>query len=497
MSSHDVVIIGTGFSGLGMAMKLEAAGRRDYVIVEKADEVGGTWRDNTYPGCECDIPSHMYSFSYELNPHWSTGFSGQREIWDYLQGVADDKSLRDKVEFGVEVTGADWDEDRRRWTVNTTSGATYDARVVVAGVGGLHIPNVPVIEGAGTFDGPRFHSSSWQHDVDLAGKRVAVIGTGASAIQFIPIIAEQVADLTVFQRTPPWVLPKRNKPIPGWRKAAFERVPGAQRAYRNALYWALESRAVGFNGQFSAMLKVAQKLAKANIDKAVDDPALRAALTPDYALGCKRVLQSSTYYPTFNRESVHLETSGVASITPAGVVDRAGVLHEVDVIVYGTGFHVTDSFDYLSITGRDGTDLAKQFATQGIETYLGMMIHRFPNLFFLLGPNTALGHNSVVFMIEQQSKYVVAMLDALDAQGAVAAEPSRRAQDDYNEDIQSRVSKGVWTQGGCTSWYLDSQGRNRTIWPGFTFAYWWNTRRVETTDFDWDRSERTSTAAVS
>jgi cation diffusion facilitator CzcD-associated flavoprotein CzcO len=485
--TKDIVIIGTGFSGMGMAMKLRDAGRSDFVVLEKAQDVGGTWRDNTYPGCECDIPSHMYSFSYELNADWSKSFSSQPEIYDYMRRVADEQGIRPYIDFGVEVTGASWDEGRQRWTVRTAGGDDYEARFVVAGVGGLHIPNIPDITGAETFAGPRFHSAQWDHSVDLTGKKVVVIGTGASAIQFIPIIAQDTSQLTVFQRTPAWVLPKNDKPTPEWRKKAFARVPGAQRAYRNALYWGLEARAIAFNGHLD-VLPLGEKVVKRYLEKAIPDPELRAKLTPDYRLGCKRVLQSNTYYPTFLRDNVELSTDGVREITAAGVVDGSGVLHEADVIIYGTGFHVIDAFDYLDITGRGGVDLATRFREGGVETYMGMMVNGFPNLAFMLGPNTALGHNSVVFMIEQQTKFIVRLLDEMDALGAAAAEPTHQAQTAFNEEIQRLVEKGIWTQGGCTSWYLDSQGKNRTIWPKFTFQYWWETRKVNHPDFVWEQA---------
>jgi cation diffusion facilitator CzcD-associated flavoprotein CzcO len=483
----DIVIIGTGFSGMGMAMKLRKSGREDFVVLEKANEVGGTWRDNTYPGCECDIPSHMYSFSYELNPEWSKSFSGQEEIWSYMRKVANEQGIRPYIDFGVEVTGTSWDEDRKLWTVRTRSGDDYEARVVVAGVGGLHIPNIPEIEGADSFEGPKFHSAQWDHSVDLKGKKVVVIGTGASAIQFVPIIAQEVESLTVFQRTPAWVLPKKDKPTPEWRKKVFGTVPGAGRAYRNALYWTLESRAIAFNGHLN-FLPIAERIVKRYLEKKIPDPELRAKLTPHYRLGCKRVLQSNTYYPTFLRDNVELNTDRVAEIVKDGVIDGTGVKHDADVVIYGTGFHVIDAFDYLDIKGRNGVDLATQFREGGVETYLGMTINGFPNLYFMLGPNTALGHNSVVFMIEQQTKFIIRMLDEMDRRGAVAAEPTEEAQMAFNEEIQRLVEKGIWTQGGCTSWYLDSHGKNRTIWPKFTFQYWWETRKVNAPDFAWERA---------
>ena len=485
MITTDVLVIGTGFSGMGAAMKLRDAGREDFIVLEKAHDVGGTWRDNTYPGCECDIPSHMYSFSYELNPEWSKSFSGQEEIWAYMRKVADEQGLRKYIRFGVEVTGAAWDDTRKRWTVHTTEGDDYDARVVIAGVGGLHIPNVPEITGTESFAGPRFHSAEWDHDVDLRDKKVVVIGTGASAIQFIPIIAQETSHLTVFQRTPPWVLPKKDKPTPEWRKKVFARIPGATRLYRNLLYWTLESRAIAFNGHLN-FLPIAERIVKRYLKNKIPDPELRAKLTPDYKLGCKRVLQSNTYYETYLRDDVTLSTDGVREIVADGVIDGNGVKHDADVIIYGTGFHVIDAFDYLDIKGRDGLDLATQFRENGVETYMGMTIHRFPNLFFMLGPNTALGHNSVVFMIEQQTKYIVNMLEEMDQRDAVAADATKEAQDEFNAEIQRLVEKGIWTQGGCTSWYLDSHGKNRTIWPKFTFQYWWETRTVDGNAYAWD-----------
>ncbi|HKY58673.1 MAG TPA: NAD(P)/FAD-dependent oxidoreductase [Aeromicrobium sp.] len=495
MITKDIVVIGTGFSGMGAAVKLLESGRTDFAILEKADDVGGTWRDNTYPGCECDIPSHMYSFSWRLNPDWSRNFSAQPEIWAYMQKVADEKGIRPYIHFGVEVTGLAWDEDRSVWTVRTSAGEDYEARIVLSGVGGLHIPNIPAIGGAETFAGPRFHSAEWDHTVDLAGKKVAVIGTGASAIQFIPIIAEEVEHLTVFQRTPPWVLGKKDNAIHPVRQKFFDKVPGLTRAYRDAIYWGLEARAIAFNGHLN-VLPYAEKLAKANIARAIDDPELRRKLTPDYRLGCKRVLQSNTYYPTFNRANVDLVTDHVSEIVPDGVIDAAGNKHEADVIIYGTGFHVVDAFDFLDIKGRDGMDVGEQFRKHGVETYLGMTIHGVPNLFLMLGPNTALGHNSVVFMIEQQTKYILTMLEEMEKRGADVVEVTKQAQDEWNEEIQRLVTKGIWTQGGCTSWYLDAQGKNRTIWPKFTFQYWWETRKVVAEHFAWrSAAKKAKTAA--
>jgi cation diffusion facilitator CzcD-associated flavoprotein CzcO len=482
MRVHTVVI-GTGFSGLGMAIQLKRDGRDDFVVLEKADDVGGTWRDNTYPGCACDIQSHMYSFSFEQNPDWTRSFSPQPEIWAYLRRVTDSYGLRRHIRFGTEVTGARWDPDEHRWHVTTAGGEEYVARFVVSGIGGLHIPNVPKLPGIEDFAGTAFHSARWDHSYDLAGKRVAVVGTGASAIQFVPRIAPSVGRLSVFQRTPPWIMPKPDHAIPGWMRRLFRAVPGAQRAYRALLYWLLESRAMGFNGR-PGLMKVAQRIALRHMHKAIADPELRRKLTPDYVMGCKRVLIANDYYPALRRPNVEVVTDGVASVREHSIVDTAGVEHEVDAIIYGTGFHVTDAFDYVNIIGVDGRDLSKEWRTNGIQTHYGITVAGYPNLFFLLGPNTALGHNSVVFMIESQIRYVAQAMALVERTGAAALEPKESAQARFQSDIQRKLVEGVWTQGGCTSWYLDAHGVNRTIWPGFTWRYWQRTRRLDPADYE-------------
>ncbi|PXY20896.1 flavin-containing monooxygenase [Prauserella muralis] len=479
----EVVIVGTGFSGLGMAIQLRQEGREDFVILEKAHDVGGTWRDNTYPGCACDIQSHMYSFSFEQNPNWSRSFSPQPEIFEYMRGVARKYDLYPYVRFGQEMTGARWDSDEGRWYVSTAGGDEFVCRYLVAGVGALHLPQVPELPGMERFQGKSFHSAEWDHDYDLRGKRVAVVGTGASAIQFVPQIAKDVAELTIFQRTPPWIMPKPDHPMPEWAKRLFARVPGAQRAYRDLLYWLLEARAVGFNGN-PRLMKLAQKLAKRNIDKHIDDPRLRAKLTPDYVLGCKRVLISNDYYPALNRDNVSVVTDGVAEVREHGIVDEAGVEREVDAIIFGTGFHVTDAFDDLDIIGVGGRNLGKLWATEGMQTHLGITVTGFPNLFFLLGPNTGLGHNSVVFMIEQQIRYIAEAIRLTESRGAKAIEVREPVQEQFNTEIQRKLANGIWTQGGCKSWYLDAQGVNRTIWPGFTWRYWLRTRKLRADDFE-------------
>jgi cation diffusion facilitator CzcD-associated flavoprotein CzcO len=484
-----VLIVGTGFSGLGMAIELKRTGRHDFVVLEKASDLGGTWRDNQYPGCACDVQSHMYSYSFELNPTWSRAFAEQPEIWDYLQRVADKYGIRPHITFNSEFTGARWDEDAKAWHISVANGDTYTAKALVMGMGALHLPNIPALPGIESFEGKVFHSAQWDHDYDLAGKKVAVVGTGASAIQFVPKIADQVAQLDVFQRTPPWIMPKADQEITSRQHKVFRRVPFAQRLQRALVYWMREVTALGF-ARNPRILQFAQLFASRHMKRSIKDPVLRAKLTPDYTLGCKRVLISNDYYPALNRSNVDVVTDGVASVRAHSIVDGAGVSHPVDAIIYGTGFHVIDAFGYLDITGKDGRDLAKEWADNGVESHLGITVSGFPNFFFLLGPNTGLGHNSVVFMAESQIRYVSQCLRLLDRADEI--EVRADVQQRFNAEIQRKLARGVWTEGGCKSWYLDAKGVNRTIWPGFTWEYWARTKKVRADDFALSERARVS-----
>ncbi|GII01059.1 flavin-containing monooxygenase [Planobispora takensis] len=470
-----LTIIGSGFAGIGMAIKLKEAGYHDFVILEKASDLGGTWRDNTYPGCACDVPSHMYSFSFELNPGWSRMFSPQTEIWDYMRACVEKYGLAPHFRFGKEVVGLEYDDAARNWQVGTGDGETFTTNAVVSGIGALHVPSYPQIRGRERFRGPAFHSAEWDHSADLTGKRVAVIGTGASAIQFVPRLAEQAAHLTVFQRTPPWIQPKPDFALSPRMKRVM-RLPGAARTLRNTIYWVLETRALGFTVD-PRLMKVQEAVARRHLERQVPDPELRAKLTPDYTIGCKRILLSNDYYPALGRDDVDLVTDGVAEIRENSIVDATGREIEVDVIVYGTGFKVTDALNEQRIIGRNGLKIQDAWQN-GIEAYYGITTAGFPNLFFLLGPNTGLGHNSVVFMIESQVKYVLDCLRLLSKTGARALDVRPGAQRAFNDRLQERLHALVWNEGGCRSWYLDEHGVNRTTWPGFTFEYWARTRRV-------------------
>lgn len=476
-----IVIIGSGFAGLGMAIKLKKAGFHDFVILEKSTELGGTWHHNTYPGCACDVPSHMYSFSFELNPHWSRMFAPQPEIWGYMRRIAEKYGLEKHIHYAQEIDGLEWEDAAGRWTVTTKGGAVYTPSAVVSGIGALHIPSFPDLKGIETFQGTTFHSAEWDHSYDLTGKRVAVVGTGASAIQFVPQIAEQVASLKLFQRTPPWIQPKPDFEIPAAVRGVFATVPGTARAFRDAIYWALEARAIGFTVD-PRLSGFQDRLAREHLEKQVPDPELRAKLTPDYRIGCKRVLISNDYYPALMRDNVDLVTDGIAEVREHSVVTTAGEEFQVDAIIFGTGFKVTDALAQQRIVGRNGLKIQEAWSS-GIEAHHGITIPGFPNFFMLLGPNTGLGHNSVVFMIEQQVQHVMSLLRQMSERKATTVEVKAAAMRAFNDRMHRRLRRAVWNEGGCRSWYLDEHGVNRTLWPGFTFEYWASTRKAKAEDY--------------
>ncbi|QNJ95419.1 NAD(P)/FAD-dependent oxidoreductase [Mycolicibacterium fluoranthenivorans] len=482
------LIIGSGFSGLGMGIALQKQGFKDqdFLILEKADEIGGTWRDNTYPGCACDIPSHMYSFSFEPKSDWTHMWSFQPEIFDYLKGVTAKHGLRRHIRFNTHVDRAHWDEGDARWHVFDKSGQEFIAQFLISGAGGLHIPSIPEVEGADTFTGAMFHSAQWDHRVDLAGKRVAVIGTGASAIQIVPAIIDQVAALDLYQRTPAWVMPRPNNAFPQWIRKLFTYVPGTRALMRAGIYWIHEGVGFAMTKQ-PRLLKIGELLGRWNINRSIKDPVLRRKLTPSYTAGCKRILNSDTYYRAIADPKADVLTEGIARMTPTGIVTRDGVEHPTDVVVWATGFHVTDSYTYVDIKGAGGEDLVDRWNTEGIAAHRGIAVAGMPNLFFLLGPNTALGHNSVVFMIESQIRYVAQAIAAADAAGAKALAPTRRAQDDFNTQLQHDLAGTVFNTGGCQSWYLDAHGVNRTLWSGMTWQYWLATRHFEPAEYEFSQ----------
>jgi cation diffusion facilitator CzcD-associated flavoprotein CzcO len=475
-----IAIVGTGFAGLGLAIRLKEAGIEDFVLIERADDVGGTWQANTYPGCQCDVPSHQYSFSFAPNPGWTRTYSRQPEIWDYLRDLADRHDLRRHIRFGHELTAAAWDDERRHWNVDT-SGGSWTAQVVVDATGPLSQPAAPKIRGLRRFEGALFHSAHWDHDHDLSGERVAVIGTGASAIQFVPRIAGQVGKLHVFQRTAPWILPHTDRPTTRVERRLFRTLPFLQKAVRASVYWARESFALGFIKD-QRFMAGAERIAAAHLRRQVRDPELRAKLMPQFRLGCKRVLLSNHWYPALARPNVELVTEGIRAIRGNSIVLADGTEREVDTIILGTGFHVTDPPTAQLVRGRDGRTLAQTMAT-GVQAYLGATMSGLPNFFKLIGPNTGLGHNSMVFMIESQLRYVMDALRVMDEQDIATFEVRPEAMAAYNAQIQAMMPGTVW-MSGCASWYLDAEGRNTTLWPDFTFRFRRRTRRFDTRPYE-------------
>jgi cation diffusion facilitator CzcD-associated flavoprotein CzcO len=470
-----IAIVGSGFAGLGLAIKLKEAGIEDFVVLERANDVGGTWQANTYPGCQCDVPSHLYSFSFAPNPSWTRTYSRQPEIWDYLRHLAERHDLHPHLRLGHELTAAAWDGDRGRWHVETSRSA-WMAQILVDATGPLSHPQVPAVKGLETFEGTMFHSAEWDHDHDLEGERVAVIGTGASAIQFVPRIAKEVGQLHVFQRTAPWILPHTDRPTTRFERRLYRALPFAQKAVRSAVYWSRESFLLGFIKDERVMAG-AERLAARHLRRQVRDPELRRKLTPQFRLGCKRILLSNRWYPTLTRPNVELVTEAISEVRGRTIVLADGSEREVDTIIFGTGFHVTDPPTTKLVRGRDGTLLAER-ATDGMQAYLGATMAGLPNFFKLIGPNTGLGHNSMVFMIESQLRYVMDGLRIMDEQGIAAFEVRPEAMTAYNEQIQAKMPGTVW-MSGCASWYLDAAGRNTTIWPDFTFRFRHRTRRFD------------------
>ena len=468
------LVIGAGFAGLCAAIKLQEDGERDFVVVEKGPDVGGTWRDNTYPGAACDVPSQLYSFSFAPNPDWTMSFSPQPEIQAYLQKVAARAGVLDRFVFDTVVESATWDEDAQHWVVETTTTdgvrRTVTAQTLLTGAGGLSEPKLPDIDGITDFQGEVFHSARWNHDVDLTGKRVAVIGTGASSIQIVPELQKVVGQLDVYQRTAPYVLPRNDRRYTRGERFAFKHLPGVQRLYRTGIYWGRETYVPGFTLQPKLALP-AKKLALANIGKGIKDPELRARVTPTFEIGCKRILISNSYYPALAADSVDLVTDPIAKVTGNSVVTADGTERPIDVLVVATGFHTTELPIAERIHGRGGASLADTWRDGGMAAYKGTTVHGFPNLFMMVGPNTGLGHSSMVFIIESQVAYIRDAIRTMRLNQYATVEPTAVAQQEWNDDLQRRMKRTVWNTGGCSSWYLDAHGRNTVLWPRSTFTF--------------------------
>jgi cation diffusion facilitator CzcD-associated flavoprotein CzcO len=479
MQKVRIAVLGAGMSGICMGVQLKKRGIHDFVILEKAEAVGGTWRENSYPGVACDVPSHVYSYSFELNPNWSHSYSTGREIWDYCEAIVQKHDLKPHMRFGAEVSNVRFDGDR--WQIEIQDGTSIDAELVVSGLGGLHLPNHANLPGMDAFAGTTFHTAEWDHNHDLTGRKVAIIGTGASAVQVLPAIAEQVKDVSVFQRSAAWVFPRVARDISDERRALFRRSPLLMRLYRWYLWMFMD--AFGFlslrrGSWMSAQLR---RVGLQHLESSVKDPVLRMKLTPDYEPGCKRRCIADDYWSTFNRDNVHLVVDTIAAVEADGIRDASGRLHEVDTIIEATGFSPFDISDYVNIEGRDGRML-RDVWKERVETFRTMMVPGFPNFFLLLGPNSATGHTSALIMIESQVKYILDCLGLMEREGVTHLDPDPEVVREYNRRLQ-RDMKGMVFSGGCNAWYTDANDHNFTLWPYSAVRFIAELKQIKKSDF--------------
>jgi len=476
---YSCIIVGTGFSGIAMAIKLKEKGIDNFIILEKANEVGGTWRENTYPGAECDIPSALYSYSFEPNPNWEYKWSMQPQILEYIKHVASKRDIYKHIQFGKELVGAEWQEKESAWKIETRGGTSYNAKTFVSAIGQLHIPSTPNFNGKDTFTGPSFHSAEWDHSVSLEGKTVGVVGNAASAVQFIPEIAETAGTVKIFQRSANWMLPKQDRLYKEWEKKLVKRFPIILKLYRLKI-WTLGG-ALFFlmkNGN-DFLRKTYQNKTIAFIKENIKDPEVVEHLTPDYPMGAKRILFSDTYYPALARPNVELITGGVQEITSSGVITGNGAAHDVDVLIYSTGFKTNPFLYGLDITGKDGISIRDAWK-DGPTNYLGMTVSNFPNLFLMYGPNTNLGHNSIIIMSEAQAGYIAQCVKAIQQNNWGSIDISLTAMQSYHQDAQKRLGEMIWASVE-NSWYKSANGNIPNNYPGRTMEYMKKTKKV---DFD-------------
>jgi len=467
-----IAVIGAGFAGIGMGIQLKAAGYKNFTIYEKSKALGGTWRDNTYPGCACDVASHLYSFSFEKNPYWPNVFSQSKDILQYLVYCAKKHNITSHVKFDKEITELRYNQKVLEWTLSTSSNEKEIFDVIINGTGPLNKPFIPTIVGIEQFKGEMFHSSNWKHDCELKGQTVACIGTGASAIQFVPEIVDKVKKLNIFQRTPTWLVPRFDRSYSTITKKCFACIPGLNRIYRTLLYLRNEYYGMAILGYplFNAML---QKASLFYLRVKVKDPALRKKLTPEYQIGCKRINLSDDYYAALQNPHSALITTPIKSITKNGIITADGVEHCCDTIIFGTGFKTQEFLQPMQIYGCHDIELTESWGDKA-KSFMGVSVSGFPNYFLLLGPNTGLGHNSVIFMIESQIKYVIKTLNFMSSKSIQAVDVKEKHQESFYLTSQKKLKRLSWGTG-CNSWYLSKNGENFTIWPGFTFSYWWKT----------------------
>lgn len=468
VTKNTVVIVGAGFAGIGMGIQLKKMGIHDFVIIEAEDGPGGTWRVNTYPGAACDVQSHLYSFSFEPYPKWSRMFGLQDEILRYQEHCCEKYELYPHCIFDTKVNYARYDENNGTWNVKTDQGHEFETQFLISGTGGLSIPSYPDIKGLDTFGGDKFHSARWNHKVDLKGKRVAVIGSGASAIQIVPAIADEVAHLDYYQRTPSWVLPKPDREITEIEQNIFSKFPFVQQMYRSAIYGMMESRALGFVVS-PKIMTVAKLMGIQHVKKYIKDPELQKKMIPDYEMGCKRILMSNDYYQAVARDYVDVVCESISKVDEKGIYTADGQYRKVDVIVFCTGFYASEDILQYDVIGKAGKKLNDEWS-DGPEGYLGTTISGFPNMFTIVGPNTGLGHNSMIFMIESQVRYISEAIEYMRKNKVQTIDVKLDVQKVYNEKLQSRLQNTIW-KSGCKSWYMTKSGKNTTLWPGFTFEY--------------------------
>lgn len=485
VSRSRVAIIGTGFGGLGMAYYLKQAGIESFTIFEKSDAVGGVWRENTYPGAGCDVPSHLYSFSFEPHYPWAWRYGKQAEILAYMQHCVRKYRIEEHIQFRREVSAADFDQQRGLWTLQLADGGRHEADILISAVGQLHRPMIPQIQGQASFKGRHFHSANWDHSLDLRGKTVAVIGSGASAVQFVPEIARQVKQLYLFQRSAGWVAPKFEQPISAFMRKVFDRSPLLYDIDRLRIFLIVEALAYAYNGHPWAE-RLMRLMSQVQLRLQVRDPALRRRLTPDFPIGCKRILLTTQWLPALTRPHVEVVSEAIEQITDNGIRSADGRLREVDAIIYGTGFAATEFLAPMRVTGRDGQCLNEQWR-RGADAYLGMAVAGFPNFFMLYGPNTNVGSGSIIYMLECQQRYIVKLLQDRAQRGWRCAEVSPRAQADYRHEIEKR--SGLTTfNGNCQSWYKTADGRNTNNWIGSMMEYRRRTARIDWTHYQLTQS---------
>ncbi len=479
----QIGIVGAGFAGIIAALRLRQSKRDSFVIFERAAEVGGTWRDNLYPGCACDVPSNLYSISFEPNPNWKRMYSPQAEILEYLKNLARKNDIENHIRYDSDIVNFEFVEKYGLWKLTDRNGKTTLVKMLILAVGPFNRPQIPDIEGLKTFAGKVLHSARWDARYDLKAKRVAVVGTGASAVQIVPAIAPDVAHLTVFQRTAAWLAPRMDREISPERQRRYRKFPFLQKLARGILYWFLEFRGLMFTGN-ERIHRYFHKLSLEKLEKEVKDPETRRKLTPDYKLGCKRILSSDDFYPTFNRKNVSLEIDPIERITPEGILTHTGKFHKLDTIIFATGFEVADFTTDMGVTGRSGRELFSEWKENGLEAYRGTTVSGYPNLTFILGPNTGLGHSSMIHIMESQANYIMKYVELLEKSGENAfLDLKPDVQRDYNRFLDQDFQKTVWA-AGCKSWYINAKGRNTTLYPRLTLNFRRETKRLDSGEYE-------------